>query len=159
IGGKYFIEDKQSRNGTFVNGQAIDTRTLLKNADRIRICDFVAVFLDQGEVWPGLSVLSGGVSSLQAECQSLRTALESNHVLFECAGTLGLQEALADPSSSARRVLGAGFHSLVVLDAEWGTTGGTFDLDLFLRHAYAELVRAFNLNLPAAAYHLENVAQ
>jgi serine phosphatase RsbU (regulator of sigma subunit)/pSer/pThr/pTyr-binding forkhead associated (FHA) protein len=47
IGGKYFIEDKQSRNGTFVNNQAINTRTVLKNNDRIRICDFIATFLDQ----------------------------------------------------------------------------------------------------------------
>jgi serine phosphatase RsbU (regulator of sigma subunit) len=47
ISGKYFIEDKQSRNGTFVNNQAINTRTQLKNNDRIRICDFIATFLDQ----------------------------------------------------------------------------------------------------------------
>src|SRR5439155_25211364 len=46
IGGKYFIEDKQSRNGTFVNNQAINARTALKNNDRIRICDFIAAFLD-----------------------------------------------------------------------------------------------------------------
>src|SRR5262245_62661359 len=46
ISGKYFIEDKQSRNGTFVNNQAINTRTALKNNDRIRICDFIAAFLD-----------------------------------------------------------------------------------------------------------------
>jgi serine phosphatase RsbU (regulator of sigma subunit)/pSer/pThr/pTyr-binding forkhead associated (FHA) protein len=46
LGGKFFIEDKQSRNGTFVNNQAINGRTPLKNSDRIRICDFVAVFLD-----------------------------------------------------------------------------------------------------------------
>src|SRR4029077_911937 len=45
--GKYFIEDKQSRNGTFVNNQAINARTALKNNDRIRICDFIAAFLDQ----------------------------------------------------------------------------------------------------------------
>src|SRR5438045_3625457 len=46
VGGKFFIEDKQSRNGTFVNNQAINTRTALKNNDRIRICDFIAAFLD-----------------------------------------------------------------------------------------------------------------
>src|SRR5262245_62831933 len=44
ISGKYFIEDKQSRNSTFVNNQAINTRTSLKNNDRIRICDFIAAF-------------------------------------------------------------------------------------------------------------------
>src|SRR5271154_1738975 len=47
IQGKYFIEDKQSRNGTFVNNQAINARTALKNNDRIRICDFIAAFVDQ----------------------------------------------------------------------------------------------------------------
>src|SRR4051794_2794495 len=46
IGGRYYIEDKQSRNGTFVNNQAINSRTPLKNNDRIRICDFIATFLD-----------------------------------------------------------------------------------------------------------------
>lgn len=46
VSGKYFIEDKQSRNGTFVNNQAINSRTALKNNDRIRICDFIACFLD-----------------------------------------------------------------------------------------------------------------
>src|SRR5262245_6588732 len=52
IGGKFFIEDKQSRNGTFVNNQAINSRTALKNNDRIRICDFIAAFLDQPTVPP-----------------------------------------------------------------------------------------------------------
>jgi serine phosphatase RsbU (regulator of sigma subunit)/pSer/pThr/pTyr-binding forkhead associated (FHA) protein len=47
IQGRYFIEDKQSRNGTFVNNQAISTRTPLRNNDRIRICDFIAAFHDQ----------------------------------------------------------------------------------------------------------------
>jgi sigma-B regulation protein RsbU (phosphoserine phosphatase) len=46
VGGKYFIEDKQSRNGTFVNNQAVTVRTLLKNDDKIRICDFLARFLE-----------------------------------------------------------------------------------------------------------------
>jgi serine phosphatase RsbU (regulator of sigma subunit) len=46
IQGKFFIEDRQSRNGTFVNNQAINGRTQLKNNDRIRICDFIAAFLD-----------------------------------------------------------------------------------------------------------------
>ena len=44
VGGKFFVEDLESRNGTFVNNQQIDGRTPLKNADRIRICDFVAAY-------------------------------------------------------------------------------------------------------------------
>ncbi len=44
VDGRYFIEDKASRNGTFVNSQAVTSRTQLKNNDKIRICDFLAVF-------------------------------------------------------------------------------------------------------------------
>src|SRR5256885_2278505 len=46
VQGKFHIEDMQSRNGTFVNNQAISARVALKNNDRIRICDFLAVFVD-----------------------------------------------------------------------------------------------------------------
>jgi serine phosphatase RsbU (regulator of sigma subunit)/pSer/pThr/pTyr-binding forkhead associated (FHA) protein len=51
VNNRFFIEDKQSRNGTFVNSQAVTSRTQLKNNDKIRICDFVAVFIegDTGE--------------------------------------------------------------------------------------------------------------
>jgi phosphoserine phosphatase RsbU/P len=48
VNGKFYIIDRQSRNGTFVNNQAISQKTLLKNNDRIRICDFIAAFLDAG---------------------------------------------------------------------------------------------------------------
>src|SRR5262249_42921997 len=46
VQGKFHIEDLQSRNGTFVNNQAISARVPLKNNDRIRICDFLAVFVE-----------------------------------------------------------------------------------------------------------------
>ncbi|HZY84291.1 MAG TPA: SpoIIE family protein phosphatase [Gemmataceae bacterium] len=49
VQGLFYIEDKQSRNGTFVNNQAITARTPLKNNDKIRICDFLAAFLDNPE--------------------------------------------------------------------------------------------------------------
>jgi pSer/pThr/pTyr-binding forkhead associated (FHA) protein len=44
---RYYIEDKQSRNGSFVNNQSIAARTLLKHNDKVRICDFLAAFFDQ----------------------------------------------------------------------------------------------------------------
>jgi serine/threonine protein kinase/serine phosphatase RsbU (regulator of sigma subunit)/pSer/pThr/pTyr-binding forkhead associated (FHA) protein len=48
VAGKYFIEDKRSRSGTFVNNQAINARTPLRHNDRIRICDWIAAFRDGG---------------------------------------------------------------------------------------------------------------
>src|SRR5208283_4871837 len=46
IGGKFYIEDNNSRNKTFVNNQEISKRTLLKDNDRIKICDFLCTFHD-----------------------------------------------------------------------------------------------------------------
>ncbi|MCX7700200.1 MAG: SpoIIE family protein phosphatase [Gemmataceae bacterium] len=40
----YYIEDLESRNGTWVNNQEIRERTPLKNNDRIKICDFLFSF-------------------------------------------------------------------------------------------------------------------
>jgi sigma-B regulation protein RsbU (phosphoserine phosphatase) len=52
VQGRYYITDgdsdgRPSRNGTYVNNQPITSRTALKHNDRIRICDFLAAFLDQ----------------------------------------------------------------------------------------------------------------
>jgi serine phosphatase RsbU (regulator of sigma subunit)/pSer/pThr/pTyr-binding forkhead associated (FHA) protein len=42
--GKFYIEDNKSRNGTFLNGKEVTTRTQLKDNDRIKICDNVLAF-------------------------------------------------------------------------------------------------------------------
>jgi pSer/pThr/pTyr-binding forkhead associated (FHA) protein len=47
VGDRHFIEDLLSRNGTWLNNVIVLARTPLKNNDRIRICDFIAAFLDQ----------------------------------------------------------------------------------------------------------------
>ena len=41
--GQYFIEDLRSRNNTFVNNKQVTTRTQLKPSDRLKICDFPAL--------------------------------------------------------------------------------------------------------------------
>ena len=64
VQGRFYIDDLQSRNGTFVNNQAVHSRTLLKNNDRIRICDFLAAFLENAAFlsWalPGEHLLAVG---------------------------------------------------------------------------------------------------
>src|SRR5437763_292051 len=47
IQGKFYLEDLRSRNKTFLNGQEVGTRTLLKNNDRIRICDNEFVYVER----------------------------------------------------------------------------------------------------------------
>jgi sigma-B regulation protein RsbU (phosphoserine phosphatase) len=46
VNNRFYIEDKQSRNGTYINNQAVTSRTPLQHNDKIRICDFQATFLD-----------------------------------------------------------------------------------------------------------------
>jgi serine phosphatase RsbU (regulator of sigma subunit) len=55
--GKYHLEDgdgdQKSRNGTFVNNQLLEKeRVLLKNNDRIKICDFLCTYHEDDEPKP-----------------------------------------------------------------------------------------------------------
>ncbi len=45
-GGRHFIEDLESRNGTLVNDRLIQQRTPLASGDRITICDQIFRFVD-----------------------------------------------------------------------------------------------------------------
>jgi serine phosphatase RsbU (regulator of sigma subunit)/pSer/pThr/pTyr-binding forkhead associated (FHA) protein len=47
IDNAFFIEDMQSRNGTYVNGRQIRERFQLDDQDRITLCDVVLVFKDE----------------------------------------------------------------------------------------------------------------
>ena len=42
--GQWWIEDLRSRNGTWVNGQQVRSRTPLSHNDEIRVPNFMAVF-------------------------------------------------------------------------------------------------------------------
>ncbi len=46
VNGRWFVEDLKSRNHTYLNNVEVAERTPLKHNDRLRICDFQAVFLD-----------------------------------------------------------------------------------------------------------------
>ncbi|MFO0936078.1 MAG: SpoIIE family protein phosphatase [Gemmataceae bacterium] len=45
--GVYIIEDLKSRNHTFINNREAAAPTVLKNDDRIKICDFIFRFVDE----------------------------------------------------------------------------------------------------------------
>src|ERR1700681_3829436 len=52
IQGKFYIEDMKSRNGTFVNNKEVTTRTLLKDNDKIKICDNLLAFFESAPKVP-----------------------------------------------------------------------------------------------------------
>lgn len=57
----FFLQDLNSRNGTYLNGQMIDAQTMLQDGDLIRICDVEYSFHDP--VLQGSSELKIGGSS------------------------------------------------------------------------------------------------
>ena len=44
VDGKYYVEDLNSRNGTFLNGRPLARRELLREHDQLSICDMVFIF-------------------------------------------------------------------------------------------------------------------
>jgi hypothetical protein len=150
VGSEYYLEDLNSRNGTYVNGQQVTGRTLLRDDDHICITTFMASF--RGAALPPpmksreparsadsleedlFKTLSEGVEpggsrvlkcaplghAPEEECRRLRQALEVNHVFYVRADAQGLLQAITQEGSPARRWLGEGFHRLVVLDADVG---------------------------------------
>src|SRR5262245_55561737 len=47
--GKFYLEDLKSRNHTYLNDRKVEPgeRALLRNHDRIKICDFLAAFEEE----------------------------------------------------------------------------------------------------------------
>jgi serine phosphatase RsbU (regulator of sigma subunit) len=82
VQGKFFIEDRGSRNGTFVNNQAISARTQLKHNDKIRICDFQAAFLEPP---PGVTTADDPHDIVDEGATSTVEAMisQSSHLLLE----------------------------------------------------------------------------
>ena len=56
----FYIEDLKSRNGTLVNNQAIDQSTLLKDNDKIKVCDWLFAFHNENTPSPSAIEIEEG---------------------------------------------------------------------------------------------------
>lgn len=54
VNGQHFLEDLKSRNHTFLNNKQVDSRQLLRDNDRIKICDTLFTFHSGREGLPAL---------------------------------------------------------------------------------------------------------
>jgi len=109
IQGKFYIEDLKSRNGTFVNNQEVKDRTLLRNNDRIKICDFFCTFHDALALKPLPEALRAPEPEAEEEGIASST-VEATIGAHLSANLLGAQpadkiKALLDISSSLARTL------------------------------------------------------
>ncbi len=98
--GKYFIIDRKSTNGTFVNGDRISAPVSLKSSDKIYIGDFVMTFLlseDKGPIKSADKPAAPPVPPpLPAQQQTAKEAIEDAG--FDLADDLGLDEAIEEPA-------------------------------------------------------------
>lgn len=83
IQGKHYIEDLKSRNKTYVNNKLVESRTLLADNDRIKVCDFLCTYHVDSQVKAPLPAhltpdapeepAAEGPSTVQATIQRLPT--------------------------------------------------------------------------------------
>jgi len=103
--GKYSISDRESHNGTYVNGEAVDTRRALVNGDVIRLGHFELIYIS-GSVpkrfmkldipsmqrWFSVGIANPGEATAQVSVQLMRQLLDARRLLeggaiVEPAGT------------------------------------------------------------------------
>src|SRR5262245_29827670 len=106
--GRFYVEDLQSRNGTFVNNQQINARTLLHHNDRIRICDFLAAFVDTSSTLPLPKELTREEEEPEDEGENSTTVeatlSHSSHLVLQTQPAEKLK-ALLDISSNLSKTL------------------------------------------------------
>jgi phosphoserine phosphatase RsbU/P len=107
-GGRYFLEDLGSRNGTFLNNQPVNARLPLKDNDKIRICDFLYSFHETtpSSKRPLPPELTGEQAQEEPESQSTFEASVSNtSQLFLQAQPAEKLRALVDISHNLSKTL------------------------------------------------------
>jgi len=78
INGQFFIEDLKSRNGTFVNNKEVTARTLLKDNDRIKICDNLIAFVEEGARPPLPAHMMRGATMDDDESEESSSTVEAS---------------------------------------------------------------------------------
>src|SRR5262249_21356411 len=137
IQGQYHIEDLKSRNGTFVNNQEVTVPLLLKDNDRIKICDNLIAY-QEGARKPalpdsmrkGATTLAGddeedGSSTVEASIsQSSKQILETQpsekltfllNLAGELTQTLNMEELLPKIVDSLFQVFRQADRGFVIL--------------------------------------------
>jgi hypothetical protein len=97
--------------------------------------------------------------TLENRCKLMRKKLHHNHLWAKGREVVAIQDSLALPGSNTIRILGEGFHRLIVLDLRMGMSStGDFSLSQFLRYARDRMAIAFEIALNDA-YHPEQISQ
>jgi serine phosphatase RsbU (regulator of sigma subunit) len=126
-GERFYIEDRGSRNGTFLNGKRLEERTPLKNGDRLCIADVELTFLEEAEH-------AGPISSANESGISFAETAEPAKPLSSLA--------VATPSA-ARPLPGYSDDKLRALVQMLKRLGRSLDIDSTLQELLAGLFTIF----------------
>ncbi len=145
IGGTYYLEDLNSRNGTFVNGDPVSGRQRLEIGDRIQVCDVNFLFRDNviplsmiddepssvlitelprdsSRVMSRLDVLGGGASGSVAIATTPESKLQALiEISRSLSRTLSIDEVLPTVLDSLFRIFVQADRGFVILRNEEGT--------------------------------------
>lgn len=89
-GGRYFVQDMGSRNGTYINGARVRDRAPIRNSDQMLICDILFEFLSDEPV----SKLSGAGPDGSSLVASLLGGADLDEDTEEAAGTSSIMATL-----------------------------------------------------------------
>jgi len=170
--GACVVRDKQSRFGTFVNGERVTERTLV-DGNQIQFGESghpTIVFRSSDEPsrrdeWADSDMVRAVViierSLTDHEYyQVIARTLENDTVHCPRMDSAELSRQLHDSRSAAFQALRRGFYHVVEFDAQAGCDScGEFDLTRFLAHISQRMSEAFGLRLPRDEFHPEEVSQ
>jgi pSer/pThr/pTyr-binding forkhead associated (FHA) protein len=183
VQGRWHIEDMNSRLGTYVNGRMIESRTVLQQSDRIRICDFEIDFLETGiptssSQAPDSGMMleeedSGTVESehelvyvtgrkMSSRLDVIVEILEKNHLCFSLPREESerLERDILDSQSDLSKALRESFHRVVIFDAKAGLDHDShFDGRVWAQYMLEQFARAFGLEWAKGAYFAEDIPQ
>lgn len=105
VQGKFYIEDLNSRNGTWVNNEAVTQRRLLRDNDCIKICDFLCTFRD-GALAPSPKAAGPEPDEGEDSSSSIEAVISnvSSHAVLEAQSADKLK-AILEISASLSKTL------------------------------------------------------
>ncbi len=131
-GDRYLVEDLNSRNGTFLNEQLIDRRTLLEPGTLIRVCDVTFTFHDAEKLIPSSSSDDSSFRAVMVDDESSDTGGST------IMSKLDVRSSVNGPLIAATAE--AKLNALIEITQ---SLGQTLSLDTVLPQALESLFRIF----------------
>jgi sigma-B regulation protein RsbU (phosphoserine phosphatase) len=104
--GEYFIEDLQSRNGTIVNGELVETAQQLHDGDELKICDLMLRFHRESPTGDSPVLATLDADPFQVEDDGMRPGHSSTVMLkLDATATREASRLAVNPTTKLRALV------------------------------------------------------